>query len=210
VPEANSTAEEQRVRAPFLRFLLLGGGEQAPVHERGVQLAGAWIEGVLDLAGGRIPFNASLWHCRFTELLIAQDTRVAGLVTLDGSHLLEGMNADRIQCDGGLFLRNGFKATGTVRLIGAEISVSLDCSNGHFESSDGEAIIADRLSANGGVFLKKGIQVIGTVSLSGAKIGGNLDCSSGNFKGNDGLALSANRVAVTGSVFLNKSFRANG
>jgi hypothetical protein len=38
-----------RVRVTFMRFLLLGGDEQAPVHERGVCLWGALVDGALDL-----------------------------------------------------------------------------------------------------------------------------------------------------------------
>jgi hypothetical protein len=35
---------ENRVRADFLRFLMLGGDKDAPIHEKGVQLQGAWME----------------------------------------------------------------------------------------------------------------------------------------------------------------------
>src|SRR3546814_2310360 len=39
-PEAET--KTNRVRAAFVRFLALGGDEQAPVHENGVELQGAW------------------------------------------------------------------------------------------------------------------------------------------------------------------------
>src|SRR6218665_2537474 len=55
VPEAPLAT--LRIRAAFLRFLLLGGDSQAPVHERGVQLVGAYVTGSLDLGGCRIPHN---------------------------------------------------------------------------------------------------------------------------------------------------------
>jgi len=35
------------IRAGLLRFLALGGDAQTPVHEHGVQLMGAWIDGPL-------------------------------------------------------------------------------------------------------------------------------------------------------------------
>src|SRR5271166_4527077 len=41
----------KNVRAGFLRFLLLGGDGDAPVHERGVQLDGAIVTGTLNLDG---------------------------------------------------------------------------------------------------------------------------------------------------------------
>src|SRR5882672_5494248 len=40
-PEAET--DDNRVRAAFIRFLALGGDDGHPVHERGVQLAGAWV-----------------------------------------------------------------------------------------------------------------------------------------------------------------------
>lgn len=138
LPEAAN--DMVRVRAAFLRFLLLGGDDQAPVHERGVRLAGAYVEGRLDLAGCRIPHNVDLKHCRFTDQLFAQDARVAGLMTLEGSYLPQGADADRLQCDGGLFLRGGFKTAGEVRLLGAQIGGNLECRGGQFEVEKGDAL----------------------------------------------------------------------
>jgi hypothetical protein len=36
---------KNRVRAEFLRYLALGGDDEIPVHEKGVQLDGAYVEG---------------------------------------------------------------------------------------------------------------------------------------------------------------------
>lgn len=44
-----SRASENVVRSGFLRFLCLGGDESAPVHEHGVLVKGAWVEGEIDL-----------------------------------------------------------------------------------------------------------------------------------------------------------------
>src|SRR4051794_37310387 len=35
---------ENRIRASIIRFLLLGGDDQNPVHEKGVMVRGAWVE----------------------------------------------------------------------------------------------------------------------------------------------------------------------
>src|SRR4051794_31528064 len=51
------------IRAGFLRFLALGGDETAPVHEKGIWLQGAIIEGQLDLDGATLPFDLFLLHC---------------------------------------------------------------------------------------------------------------------------------------------------
>ena len=40
--------EQNTIRPEFIRFLALGGDENAPVHEVGVRVYGAWIDGNLD------------------------------------------------------------------------------------------------------------------------------------------------------------------
>ena len=208
VPETPSDA--LTVRAAFLRFLLLGGDEQAPVHERGTQLRGAVIDGPLDLSGCLIPHNILLHRCQFTHHFSAQDAQVQGLVTLDGSHMLGGIDADRIQCEGGLYLREGFKATGEVRLLGAQIDGNLDCNGGQFEVKKGNALSADGSVVKGDVFLNEGFKATGEVRLMGAQIGGSLNCSGGQFEVKEGEALSADGSVVKGNVYLNESFKATG
>lgn len=53
------------VRASFIRFLALGGDDKAPIHEHGVRLAGAWIEGALDLEGAFTPSGLMLANSCF-------------------------------------------------------------------------------------------------------------------------------------------------
>lgn len=172
VPEVPD--EALRIRAAFLRFLLLGGDDQAPVHEHGVQLAGAYVEGMLDLGGCCIPHKVDLKYCKFTHQLFAQDMRVEGLVTLTGSHLSQGIDTEGMQCDGGLCLRSGFKATGEVRLLGAQIGGSLECHGGQFEVKKGYALSADRAVVKGNVSFDDGFRATGEVLLLGTQIGGQL------------------------------------
>ena len=211
LPDATPEPDDAlRVRAPFLRFLLLGGDGQAPVHEHGVQLVGAIVEGKLDLAGCRIPHNVYLKRCRFSGLLLAQDAAVQGLIMLEGSCLPKGINADRLQCDGGLFLRNGFRATGVVRLLGALIGGVLACDGGQFEVEEGDALSADGVVVNGSVFFNSGFKATGAVRLLAALISGNLECGGGQFEVKEGAALSADGAVVKGDVFFDIGFKSTG
>lgn len=215
VGETRPSAEDQtnpdlKVRAPFLRFLLLGGDYQAPVHERGVRLQGAYIVDRLDLGGCEIPSNITLKNCLFLALLNAQDAQVKGLLTLEGSGLSHGLNADRLQCAGGVFLRYGFQAKGGTRLLGAEIGGGLDCIGGQFDGNGEDALSADGIVVKGSVFFKNGFHATGEVRLLGAEIGGSLSCGDGQFDGKEGSAILADRVTVGGSVFLNVGFQALG
>lgn len=208
LPDASS--HEPLIRAAFLRFLLLGGDEQAPVHEHGVNLRGAIVEGKLDLSGCKIPHNVALDHCRFTDLLLAQDTRFDGFVSMQGSFLPRGISADRMLCNSNLFLRSGFEATGEVRLLGAQIGGNLECRGGQFKVEYGDALLADNVIVKGIVRLTEGFKATGKVRLLGAQIGGSLICRGGQFVVSDGEALSADRAAVRGGVFFSDGMRATG
>lgn len=207
-PEAPDSTN--RIRASFLRFLLLGGDEQAPVHERGVQLSGSWVVGQLDLEGCVVPSNVTLGNSHFDDLLLAQDARFGGVLALEGCCLNQGMNADRLQVSGGIYLRDRFLAKHHVRLFGAQIGNCLDCSCGQFEETDGAALSADGAVVKGAVFLSDNFRAVGEVRLLGAQIGGNLQCNGGKFQGTIGNALSADGMIVQGTVFLNERFSATG
>lgn len=205
-----SSTDEKSVRAAFVRFLLLGGDEHAPVHERGVRLRGAFVEGSLDLRGCRIPANVTLTHSRFNGQISALDAQVDGLFSLHGSYLTRGLTADRMRCTAGMFLRKGFKTNGEVKLLGVQIGGNLDCSGGLFEVNEGDALSADGADIGGALYLGDGFKATGQVRLTGARIGLSLDCSDGLFQTKEGDSLLADGVDVKGDVSLRGSFKATG
>ena len=207
---SDGTDTDRVVRASFLRFLLLGGDEQAPVHEKGVQLFGAWIEGQLDLENCLVPHGITLSKCKFHKPIVIRDLHIAGLLSLSGSHLLQGLRADRLKCDSSVFLRDGFRSFAEVLMNAAQIGGSLSCSGGLFENMEGVALSANRAIIKGGFFLKKPFKATGEVRLFGAQIGGNLACSGGLFEPKEGHALSADGVVVNGDVFMDERFKATG
>ena len=59
--------DANRIRAELLRFIILGGDYENPLHEAGVILIGAWVECEserLDLEGCDVPENVNIF--RFT------------------------------------------------------------------------------------------------------------------------------------------------
>ena len=66
LPPLEATAHNS-LRAAFVRFLALGGDGEAPVHEMGVQVQGARIEGVLDFDHCKQVNRISLEKCYFVE-----------------------------------------------------------------------------------------------------------------------------------------------
>ncbi len=209
-PKRVPVAEKNCIRADFLRFLLLGGDDFSPVHERGVTLVGAYIEGVLDLGGCSIPAGFRLQKCYFPKTINALDARVAAVFNLSGSLLAEGLYADRLKCAASVFLRLGFTAKDEVRLLGAQIGGNLDCGGASFDLNNGIAFNAGKAKVAGSVFLRRGFSAKSEVRLLGAQIGGNLDCGGAYFRSDQGVALVADGVDVKGDFDLRAAFIANG
>jgi hypothetical protein len=218
-PEAESDAN--RVRADFLRFLALGGDDEAPVHEKGLWVRGAWITGKLNLSDAEIPGALLLEKCHFNEKPELYDTQIYGLFSLEGS-FVPGLTAGGLTCKSGIELRNGFVSKGEVELSGATISNYFDCRGGIFMNSGKIAIKAPRIKVSGDVFmcndsnLKIQFTAQGEVNLGGAVVSGNLDCSGCRFSNVDITknvnitAIDAIHIKVGNNIFMKKCFMAEG
>jgi hypothetical protein len=190
-------AEENTIRAGFLRFLALGGDETAPVYEKGVRLKGAFIEGQLDLEGVKLPFDLLLWECCFDAPITLRSARCR-TISLDGSRVV-GFDGDRLQLDGSLFLRQ-VHATGEIRLLGARIANDLDCGGGRFKNEGGIALFCDSAEIGGNIFLNRDFHATGVTNLFGARITGQLDCTGGRFENAGGLALGCDNAKISGGL----------
>lgn len=194
---------DNTVRAAFLRFMLLGGDERAPVHEKGVQLQGACVVGTLDMSSVNVPSNILLALCRFHEEVILRDARIEGMLNLQGSYMF-ALSADRVVCDGSFFLRHGFIANGEVRLRGALINGSFSCNGGEFNGINADALCLDSAEIKGNVNLGKGFIAKAHVILAGVKIDGDLNCNGGSFDGFAGRALTLDGSVIKGAFFFRK------
>ncbi len=200
--------DDNRVRAGLIRFLALGGDSGAAVHEKGVHLQGAWIEGALDLEGVTIACPLLLWSCRMEDF-IALRARIRHL-HIDGSHLAGDFSGDDLVCESSLFLSNGFRCDGQVRLLQAKIAGTLGFAGGIFNNPEGYAILADRATVDGGVYLHNKFDAKGLVAFSGAEIGGDLDCTGAQIAKPGELALFCGRAKIAGSVFIDEGARVVG
>jgi hypothetical protein len=198
------------VRADFLRFLMLGGDEQAPVHEKGVQLIGAWVQEDLDLASCSVSQGVGLAKCRFDGVIYARDAHIKGVLLLSGSHLRQGLVADRLRCDGGIFLSDDFCSLGQIWLLGAQIYGDLNCSNGRLKHKAGVALCLDGVVIKGNAFLNGKFEATGEVRLVNADISGDLQFTDGKFAPIEGGSISTDGVVVKGNVFFCGSFKATG
>lgn len=204
--------KSRTIRGGLVRFLALGGDDIVPVHEQGVRVQGAVIDGEINFRSCNLGGDLLLFDCALTGTLslFGAHTRT---INLSGSHC-QDIAADRVEISGGLYLRNEFVAQGAVRLIGAEIRQELDCSRGRFKGRnyDGDALSCDGIKVGGHVFLND-IQITGgAISLLGAKITGNLQCGGSKFEGQnkDEYSLTWDRVHVGGDVSFARGFAAKG
>lgn len=211
----SEASEANRVRGSFLRFLALGGDEFVPVHEKGIQITGAFIEGQVDLESCAGIRSLSLTKCRFDQVLFLQDCSMHYLM-LAGSHL-PGIHGDRAIIPRGVYLADGFVADGLVTFGYAEIGF-LYCIGGHFNNSRGDvapfSLFVSAARINGDAFLNNEFESHGCVSLSGATISGSLFCSKGSFNNKtddgNGAALDLSHASIRGTLRCDEGFRAAG
>lgn len=193
---------DNTVRSALLRFLALGGDDGTPVHEHGVELEGAWIEGLLDLRAANVaPIH--ILRCRI-EKIDARRTKLQ-LLDLEGTFLEQGLYGDRLSCAASIYLRRDFRTGGSVRLIGAQIGGMLSCSGGTFENSDGSALNLSDAVVGGNVFLTSQFRALGKVVLLGARIGGYLSLRNGIFEHADKTSINCQSIVVDRSLFMQKA-----
>ncbi|UJW76476.1 hypothetical protein [Rhizobium sp. SL42] len=191
-------SKARTIRADLLRYLIIGGCEQCRVHEKGVQLEGAWIVGELDLSFASAKGAVLLLRCAFAESIVADQANFDRLV-LNGSSL-PGLNAGGAKIKGQVFLDN-LKSTGEVSLSGAEIGGQLSAEEAELNGGEGAALNAQGATIRGGAFLDN-LKSTGEVSLSGAEIGAVLSAKEAELNGGEGDALNAHSATIRGGVFL--------
>jgi hypothetical protein len=190
--------EARRVRGTLVRFLLLAYPGAPMMHEKGLRLGGAWITGVLDLEGCRVPRDIGLLDCRFEATPILRSA-VIDTLSFDGSDL-PGFAADRLEARGDLLFRSA-TVRGPISLRGSRIGGDLVFDAAMLENPGDRALSAERSSVRGGVLLR-GAKVRGCLALPGARIGGDLDLVGAALERADGVALEADSVQLDGDAAL--------
>jgi sRNA-binding regulator protein Hfq len=208
VENVDSWGERRIIDANRIEWLCLDKNAKELVTDMGIQVMGAKIVGAVDLGYAEVPIPLTFGRCVFNEEINMNSSRIKFLI-LTGSRT-GPIRADGIKVEVGVFLRDGFKANGEVRFLGAIIGGDFDCTNGEFINEGGKAIIAERMDVKGTVFLKNGFKANGEIRFMGAAIGGDFDCTNGKFINKGGAAIIADRIEVKGTVFLTNGFKANG
>lgn len=152
------------------------------------------------------------------------DARIGGGLNLGGAELDNpdgpALNADGVAVTRNVFLNDGFRASGageagTVRLVDAQVTGSLDAMSAHLTNDSGPALAADRMAVDGYVFLSYGFHATcasasGAVRLLGARVGVSLDLSGAGLFNRLGPAVHADQLDVAGDLYLNFAFHGRG
>ncbi len=184
------------VRADFLRLLILGK-DGLCLHEKGLRLSGAWITGVLDLEGCRIPRDLGLKDCQFEASPVLNSAIIDNLF-LDGS-ILPGLQAERLEARGCLSLRST-TIMGEIRLTGARIGGNIEA-DGVSISTPGIAVDAGGLETRGGILLR-GAVVRGGINLSMVHLGGDLNATGACIDRPGEVALNGDAMVAGGDLAL--------
>jgi hypothetical protein len=121
------------------------------------------------------------------------------------------LHADALRAQHGVYLDRGFRATASVRLVGANIAGELVCTRGSFHDASGRALDAERIIAED-IYLDDGFTAHGEVRFNDCKVSRQFNATNGEFH-NDrsgGYALDCDGLRCAGDVFLNTGFRAVG
>jgi uncharacterized protein YjbI with pentapeptide repeats len=190
-------AGDRVVRAPFLRFLMLGGQEGCRPHEKGIRITGAWITGVLDLEACQVFRDIGLIDCHFEAAPILR-AAIINRLFLDGSDL-PALEAERLETRGGVYLR-GASVHGEVSLAQSRLGGNLECDGAVIDAPRGLAI--DARSAELTNVSARGATLRGAINVSGAVLSADLDCAGLTITEADGVALNAVEAELGGSVSL--------
>lgn len=176
-PEPAQPARE--IRAPILRFLILGGDAAAPVAGEGLQLTGATITGELNLNFAKVAGITALRNCRFEKRPTARQAHFE-LLNLSGS-VFPGLSAQGATVAGNVILRD-CQSDRKVSFSGASIGRQFSATGAQFSARDDFALNLQGAVISGPVFLHPTLpdaqervpapfHAIGCVSLSRATMG---------------------------------------
>lgn len=167
----------QTIRAGFLRFLILGGDQDIAVHERGIRLRGAYVQGSLDLQNANTCAPFDLSHCTFDQPLILSDATLRGPINLDECRM-PSMVAPRCLIHGSLNLSRTL----------------IDDGNAKGLSAPGARISGDVSFDN--------IQVTGSLDLGGVEIKGGFACVASLLHGGEKYALNLTNAVIESDISL--------
>lgn len=188
-------SKQNSVRAEFLRYMIMDGCENSPVHARGINLVGVFVlcADTLDLEAIHICKDLIVENC-FIDGSILLTGATAKNISFEATKT-QAFLAERAKISGNLNLDKGFTSTATVRLSGTHISGNLSCENAKFNETN-NALVANRAKIEGDVDLENA-SAKGTIVLTGTEIGGDVTPQGAMLEGTPSLQLRNTKIGGT-------------
>ena len=172
-------APENTVRGSFLRFLLLGGDDNAPVHEKGIILRGAFVAQAIDLTSAKGICSISILSCLVSDTFWAKNA-VMNEIIFSGTKITS-LSFNSANILGNVFLDDNFECYQEIDLKGARINGDLNCDGGRVLNPKGFTLNAENAIISGNVFLRSDFVSHGILSFRRAEIKGSFGCDGGTF-----------------------------
>ena len=154
--QAETWDASRTIRATVIRWLCVDHEAIRYVDPKGIHIGAAKIDGQLDLAYATVPVPLGFWKCAFPcDVNLVQASTYTLMFNgsfIHGSGSI-ALNADGIQVNGSMFLCDGFRARGAVRLVGATLTGDLTCNGGTFYNPKQDALRADGAHVSGSMHL---------------------------------------------------------
>ena len=209
-PKNAASWDHQRdLRAELIRWVFVDPDASKYIDPTGIEALGARITGSLDLAYAHAPYPLGCVRCAIPEPMELQGAELNILV-------LSGSNTNSIDGGGshihnGVYLDDGFKASGLVSFGNSRIDSDFNCSGGSFTHNEvrGAEPWADEKPAlflgvariQGPVWLNSGFRADGAVDINGITCD-SVFCSGGRFVNPGNRALFAWGANVSDVVIL--------
>ena len=208
-PKNAATWDHQRdLRAELIRWVFIDPEANKQVDPTGIEALGARITGSLDLGYAHAPFVLGCVHCAILEPVMLESAELNVLV-LSGSYT-NSIDGGGSHIRYGVYLDDGFKASGPVSFGNSRIDGDFNCSGGNFTHSaeqgqefwaaERPALFLGVARIQGPVWLTAGFKADGAVDINGVTCDG-VFCS-GRFFNPGNRAIFASGANVSGPVML--------
>lgn len=201
--------DSRRLSANFLRTVLLFEPWRSAPPRALVSIACARFDDTVVLEGEAVAASVQIVNSHFAGEVSFIGARFARLLNLSGSRFAEGLSGDRMQVEESLFLRDGARLDGELRLLGARIGGSLNFQHSTFRGD----VDLEGITVAGNVLLGLSSNDPAKVTLfekdivlPRAAIGGHLQGFSIQVKG----AFDAFQARIGGAVGLGRGARFDG
>ena len=209
-PKNAATWDHQRdLRAELIRWVFVDPDANKQVDPAGIEALGARITGSLDLGYTHAPFVLGCVHCAIPEPMELQGAEL-NILVLSGSYT-NSIDGGGSHIHNGVYLDDGFKASGPVFFGNSRIDSDFNCTGGNFMHSavqdagpwadEKPALFLGAARIQGPVWLTAGFKADGAVDINGITCDAVL-CSGGRFVNPGNRAIIGWGANVSGPVIL--------